>query len=146
MNKKKLANLKIAGRDVGKLTMGKNIRINGKTVNYKDMTNVEKGRKVSFVFDTKLCKNVDKLAKGSDLTVMEGVFLESTTQGNEMAKKYKHMTIEAASKAAKKGKVGQLIISHISQRHEFKEKFLLKEAKKVFKKVKIAKDLMKISI
>lgn len=146
VNKKKLAKLKIAGREVGKLTMGKNIKVNGKTVRYRDMTNVEKGRKVSFVFDTKPCKNVDKLAKGSDLTVMEGVFLESTTQGKEMAKKYKHMTIEAASKAAKKGKVGQLIISHISQRHEFKEKFLLKEAKKVFKKVKIAKDLMKVKL
>jgi ribonuclease Z len=77
---------------------------------------------------------------------MEGVFLGSTAQGKEMAKKYKHLTIEDAAKAGKKGKVKQLIISHISQRYEFKEKFLLKEAKKIFSRVKIAKDLMAIRV
>jgi len=146
INKKKLSKLKIAGREIGKLTLGKNVKINGKIINYKNITSLEKGRKVSFVFDTKPCNNVAKLVKGVDLAVMEGVFLGSTTQGKEMAKRYKHLTIEDAANAGKKGEVGELIMSHISQRYEFKEKFLLKEAKKIFKKVRIASDFMKVSL
>ena len=146
IDKKKLSRYKVAGKEIGKLTMGKNIKINGKTVKYKDVTFLEKGRKLSFVFDTKPCKNVDKLIKGSDVAVMEGVFLGSTDQGNEMAKRYKHLTIEDAARAGKKGKVKELIITHISQRYEFKEKFLLKEAKRIFKRVRIARDLMKLEL
>ncbi len=146
INKKKLAKYKVSGREVGRLTMGKNIKVNGKTVKFKEVTFLEEGRKISFVFDTKPCKNVDKLVKKSNLAVIEGVFLGSTDHGRRMAKKYKHMTIEDASKAGKKGKVDQLIITHISQRYEYQEKFLLKEAKKIFKKVKVAKDLMKVNL
>jgi ribonuclease Z len=146
IDKKKLAKLKIEGKEVGKLTMGKNINVNGKLVKFKDVTFLEKGRKVSFVFDTKPNSNVGKLVKNSDLAIVEGVFLGSTDQGKEMAKRYKHLTIEDAANAGKKGKVKELIISHISQRYEFKEKFLLKEAKKIFKRVRIAKDLMQVNL
>tara|TARA_Y100000310_G_scaffold231570_1_gene234170 strand:- start:1102 stop:2004 length:903 start_codon:yes stop_codon:yes gene_type:complete len=146
IDKKKLAKYKVKGKEVGKLTMDKNIKVNGKTVRSKDVTFLEKGKKVSFVFDTKLCKNVDKLVKGSDLAVIEGVFLGSTVRGKEMAKKYKHLTLEDAVKSGKKGKVKELIISHISQRYEFKEKVLLKAAKKIFDRVSIAEDLMNLKV
>jgi ribonuclease Z len=146
INKKKLVKYKIKGKDIGKLTMGKNVKVDGETIKYKDVTYLEKGRKVSFVFDTKPCKNVGKLVKDSDLAIVEGVFLGSTDHGKKMASKYKHMTIEDACNAGKKGKVKELIISHISQRYEYKENYLLKEAKKIFKKVRIAKDLMVVSI
>lgn len=146
IDKKKLVKHKIKGKEIGNLVEGKNIKVDGKTVKFKDVTFLEKGRKVSFVFDTKLNANVDKLVKNSDLAIMEGVFLGSTDHGKEMSKKYKHLTIEDACRAAKKGKVKELIISHISQRYEFKEKLLLKEAKKIFKKVQIAKDFMKVSV
>ena len=56
------------------------------------------------------------------------------------------MTAEQAAQIAKKQKVKQLVLTHISQRYEFKEKILLKEAQKYFKETKIAKDLMKLEI
>ena len=146
INMKKLSKLKLEGKDIGKLVAGKNVKVNGKLIKYKDVTSMEKGRKVSFVFDTKLCANVNRLVKNSDVSVVEGVFLGDAKRGKEMSEKYKHMTLQDAVKAGKKGKVKDLIISHISQRYEFKDKILLKEAKKIFKDVKIAKDFMKVNI
>ena len=146
INKKKLSKHNIKGKEVGNLIRGKNVKVDGKLIKYKDLTFLEKGRKISFVFDTKYCSNVDKLIKNSDLAIMEGVFLGSTSVGKEMSKRYKHLTLEESVKAGKKGKVKELIISHISQRYEFKEKFLLKEAKKIYKNVRIASDLMKVTI
>jgi ribonuclease Z len=146
INKKKLSKHNIKGKEVGNLIRGKNVKVDGKLIKYKDLTFLEKGRKISFVFDTKYCSNVDKLIKNSDLAIMEGVFLGSTSVGKEMSKRYKHLTLEESVKAGKKGKVKELIISHISQRYEFKEKFLLREAKKIYKNVRIASDLMKVTI
>ena len=51
-----------------------------------------------------------------------------------------------AAEIAKKAKVKELVLTHISQRFEYKEKKLLKEAKEVFSNVKIAKDLMSIDV
>ena len=121
IDKKKLAKYGVSGEVVRKLVDGKNIKHNGKTIKYKDVTFKEKGRKISFVFDTKLCLNVGKLVKNADLAITEGVFLRGTDKGEEMSKKYKHLTLEDAAESAKKGKVKELIISHISQRYEFKE-------------------------
>ena len=146
IDKKKLSKYNIKGKEVGKLIRKKNVKIDGKLIKYKDLTFLEKGRKISFVFDTKYCSNVDKLIKNSDVAVMEGVFLGNTSIGKEMSKKYKHLTLEESARAGKKGKVKELIISHISQRYEFKEKFLLKEVKKIYKNVRIANDLMKVTI
>lgn len=146
IDKKKLSKYNIKGSEIGKLTSGKNVNVNGKLINYKDLTYNEKGKKISFIFDTKICKNIDKLIKNSDLAVMEGVFLGSTKEGKEMSKKYKHLTIEESAMLSKKNKVKELIITHISQRYEYKENLLLNEAKKIFKNVKIANDFMIINI
>lgn len=146
IDKKKLLKYKIKGPEIGKLAAGKNIKFEGKLINYKNLTYLEKGKKISFVFDTKICSNIDKLIKNSDLAVMEGVFLGSTKEGKEISKKYKHLTIEDSAMLSKKNKVKELIISHISQRYEYKEKLLLTEAKKIFKNVKIANDFMTVNL
>jgi ribonuclease Z len=144
IDKKKLSKYKIKGEEIGKLVRGKNILLNGKTINYKDLTYLENGRKISFVFDTEICDNINKLIVNSDLAVMEGVFLNSDRGGAD--KKYKHLTIEDTANLCKKNKVKELLISHISQRYEFKENILLKEAKKIFKNVKIANDFMVVNL
>lgn len=146
IDKKKLSKYNIKGPEIGKLVNGKNITMNGKLINYKNLTYTEKGKKISFIFDTKICKNIDKLIKDSDLAVMEGVFLGSTKEGKEMSKKYKHLTVEDSAMLSKKNKVKELIITHISQRYEFKDNLLLKEAKKIFKNVKIANDFMIVNL
>lgn len=146
INKKKLLKYNIKGEDIAKIAEGNNIYLNNKKIRYNELTYKEKGRKISFVFDTKICSNVGKLVKDSDLAIVEGVFLGSEEEGKKMSEKYKHLTLEDAAKLCKKNKVKKLIISHISQRYEFKEKLLLKELKKHFKNSDIATDFMTIEI
>lgn len=144
IDKKKLKKLKnIAGYQIGLLAKKRNVKIKNKIIRWKDFTYLEKGRKISFVFDTKMCDNVNKLIRNSDLAIIESSFLD---EDKELAIKYKHLTLEEATKAAKKEKVKQLFLTHISQRYEFKEKYLLKKARKIFKNAKIAEDLMKAEI
>lgn len=145
IDKNKLKKLKLKKQDLRKLsqlTKGKNIKINGRTIKSKQITYSKPSKKISFIFDTEKCKAVEKLAKNSDLAIMD-----STLDENEKkAKEYKHMTAKQAATIAKKTNVKKLILTHISQRYENKPKKLEAIAKKVFKNTQIAKDFMVIEV
>jgi ribonuclease Z len=147
INKEKLKKLKLPNHpDLAKLTQGKNIIINKKSIKYKDLTYLQQGKKISFIFDTKLCNNARKLAKESDLAIIESTFLGESEKGKGLAGEYKHLTAKQAAEIAKKQKVKHLILTHISQRYEHKESLLLEEAKKVFPNTKVAEYFMKVEI
>lgn len=146
---KLLNKLKLNKKDLNKLsklTEGKNIKINNQTIKAKSITFEQKGKKISFIFDTKLTPSMKKLAKDSDLTIIEATYLASSDNGNQLASEYKHLTAEQAAKTAKQNKAKKLILTHFSQRYENKEKLLLKEAKKIFPNTVLAEDLMKLEI
>ena len=148
IKKNKLEKLKLDNKDKKKLSQlkqGKNIKINNKTIKAKDYTYKEPGRKIAIILDTKTCNNTIKLAKNADLAIIESTFLESQ-KDLEFADDYKHLTASQAAKIAKQAKVKQLILTHLSQRYEFKHDLVLKEAKKFFKNTKIAKDFMKLEL
>ncbi|MEK6830516.1 MAG: ribonuclease Z, partial [Nanoarchaeota archaeon] len=139
---KLIKKLKINSKDLNKiqeLLKKKNIHINNKILKWNELTYLEKGRKVGFVLDTELCNNVARIIENTELSVIEAAFLEN----ENINRKYKHLTLEQAVKTAKNSKVKKLILTHISQRYEFKENELLKKARKIFKNVEIAKDLMR---
>jgi len=145
INKEKLKKLKIPNTpEIKKLLKGKDIKINNITLKAKELTYLQKGKKISFIFDTKACPNSIKLAKNSDLTIAEATF--SFKENKDLAKKYFHLTAEEAARIAKKGKSKKLILIHLSQRYEYKEDLILKEAKKIFPNTEIAKDFLKIEI
>jgi ribonuclease Z len=147
IDKAKLSKIKI--KDVSKLktlTEGKDVLVDGKKLKFKNLTYLEKGRKISFIFDSCLCANVKKLARDSDLAIIEGTFLGNSKNGLEMAKKYKHMAVEQAAEVAKSENVKRLIITHISQRYEYREKLLLNAVRQIFANAEIAKDFMKVEI
>jgi ribonuclease Z len=150
INKKKLAKLNIKNhKDRKKLSLlkqGKDITINNKKIKAKDFTFKEKPRKIAIVLDTKTCPNAVKLAKNADLAIIESTFLESEKDDKEDAKDYKHLTAKQAAQIAKKAKVKQLLLTHLSQRYEYKDKLVLNEAKKIFKNTKIAKDFMSVEL
>jgi len=130
-------------KKISDLVKGKDVKINNKIFRLEDLTYLEKGRKISFVFDTKLCKNVYELSKNSDLAVIEASFLD---RDKGLAKKYKHLTVEEAAKIAKISKVKKLILTHLSQRYEYEEDKLLKIARNIFPKAKIARDFMEVEV
>ena len=143
INKTKLKKLKIKGKIIADLARGKNIKLKGKTIKSRDITYSEPGRKITFILDTSINPNCDKMAKNSDLLITESTY---TKTEEKLAKAYHHLTASQAATIAKKSKSKKLILTHLSQRYDNKEKIILQEAKKIFKNTTIAEDLMNVEI
>ncbi len=144
IDKNKLIKLKIKDKTkIAQLAKGKTIKINKKIIKPSQLTYKQKSRKIAFILDTKICSNINKLAKDSELLILEATY---SKKESALAKKYGHLSTEQAAQIAKKAKAKQLILTHISQRYEYKEKSLLKEAKKIFPNTRIAEDFMKVEV
>jgi ribonuclease Z len=143
IDKKKLEKLKIPnGPLIAELQKGKTIKLNGKTIDGKKLTFTEIGKKVSYITDTKLNKNLQEFVKDSDLIISEATYSEKE---EELAEKHNHITSKQIAEIAKKAKAKKLILFHLSQRYE-NPKQILEEAKKVFKETKVAEDLDRVEI
>lgn len=126
-----------------KLKEGKNITHKGKKFLAKNLTYQENGKKVSFVLDTTFNNKISGFVKGADVLVCEATFSEDLAS---TAREHGHMTSKEASNVAKKAKVGKLLVTHISQRHENNMEGILKEVKKGFKNASLVKDLDVVEI
>lgn len=131
------------GPIVGTLQKGKNVRLGRRTIKAKDVTYLKKGKRISIILDTALCKNCYKFAKDADMLICEATYLHNL---EDKAAAYKHLTAKQAAQIAKKARVKNLILTHISQRYEYENKKILLEAKKIFKNSVLAHDFMKITI
>src|SRR3989344_2931330 len=128
IDKDKLKKLKIPSSPIlQKLKQGKDIIVNGKKIKAKEITYVDKGKKISIVLDTQVNNSIEKIAKNSDLLICESTYLDE----EEIAKQYKHMTAKQAAQSAKRANTKKLILMHLSQKYEKKETEFLKEASKV---------------
>jgi len=144
LNKSKIKKLKLPNSPLlGKLQKGEDITHNGKKIKARDLTYLEEGRKVAFILDTAPNSNTTKIAKNATLLICESSFTKDT---ESEAQEYLHLTSEQAATIAKKAKVKQLALTHISQRYEHFTRPILEEAQKVFKNTKIAKDLEVIKL
>ncbi len=124
------------------LQKGKDIVWKGKKIKVKDATVPVKGKKVSFVLDTKYFAGLVKSIKDSDLLITESTYLNDM---ENVAIERKHMTAKQAGSLAKKANVSELYLTHFSQRYQ-DLKLFLDEARKEFKNVKVAKDFLKIRV
>lgn len=125
-----------------KLQHGKDIRYKGKKIKAKKATYLIPSKKITFILDTAFCQNAVNLAKNSTLLISEATFTE---KHKDKARSFKHLTASQSGLLAKKSCSKELILTHFSQRYKT-AKPILKEAKKIFKKVKVSKDFMKIKI
>ena len=126
---------------LGKLQKGKNISYKGHKILVKDATTLVPGKKVSIILDTSPSQKIINAVKNSDLLITESTF---SSKLKEKARLYKHLTSEDAARMAKKSNSKKLVLTHFGKRHNTTT-LLLKEAKKIFKNTKVAKDLMTIS-
>lgn len=148
LNKQKLRKLKLPHSPLlAKLQKGKTIKIDGRTINPKKhgLLFREQGRKITFIMDTKINPRAIKLAKNSDILVSE------TTYGadeKKIASEHKHLTSTDAGNIAKSSHSKKLIITHLSQRYETKEKSkqILNQTKKIFKNTSVADDFDVVEI
>lgn len=143
MDVAKLKKLGVSGPIVGDLQKGKDAVFNGKKIKSKDVTYIQDGKKVTFILDTKINSNCIAAAKDADLFICEAEYLD---ENSDKAEERKHLTASQAGEIAKKAKVKELYLTHISQRYEMREGQILKEAKKKFKNTFLAKDLMRVKV
>lgn len=144
LKKDKLKKLKLPNSPIIKpLLKGKDIIHKGKKIKAKDLTYIEKGKKLTIILDTKINANAIKLAKESDLLIIESSFLDIE---KEKAQAYKHLTAKQAAEIAKKAKVKALVLTHLSERYEHNPEVIEKEAKSIFKNTRLVKDFDKITI
>jgi ribonuclease Z len=140
----KLKKLKIPnGPLIGELQKGKDITVNGKKIKSKDITYHENGKRIAVIMDTALIDSCYDTAKDSDLLICESTY---SSEDEEKADEYMHLTAGQAAQIAKKSGSKKLILTHISQRYEHATYILLKEARKIFKNTELAEDLMQIKI
>lgn len=139
IDKKKLKKFKISeGPHLQNLKQGKEIIFEGKKYKAKDLTYLEKGKKISVVLDTAMNSRIEGFVKSADLFICESSF---GPELEERAKEYKHMVVSQTASIAKKAKVKKLILTHISSRYEKNLNQILNEAKKIFKESYLVKDL-----
>jgi len=110
----------------------------GKEVKIEEVADLKLGLRVVYSGDTKPCNNVVKISKNTDLLIHDGTFLEEE-EGKA------HADVKQAAKIAKKAKVKQLILTHVSRRYT-SAKELEEEARKVFPDTKIAYDFMRVRL
>jgi ribonuclease Z len=115
----------------------------GRVVKPEDVTEpLRTGRKIVYSGDTRPFKGFVKFAAGADLLIHDATLDDELA---ERAEEDGHSTPEQAAKNAKKAKVKQLILTHLSARYD-DASILLEQAQKIFKNTQVAEDFMKIEI
>ncbi len=140
IDKEKLEKSKIpSGPIISELKKGKDIIFNKKKYSFKDLTYLEKGKKISFVLDSALNTKISPFVKNSDLFISESTYLDEL---KNQAKEHFHLTAKQVGKICKKSNVKKVALVHLSQRYEAQTKKVLEEIKKEFEgEVTIPKDL-----
>jgi ribonuclease Z len=132
------------GPILASIKKGETVTFSGKKYSPKDLTYLEKGKKISFVLDTAFNSNISSFVKNSDLFVCESTYLDEL---KDQAKEHFHMTALQVGKIAKKSNVKKVAVVHISQRYEGKYDSVVSEVKKEYSgEVLAPKDLDSVLI
>lgn len=144
-NKEKALKLSIPeGPSWSKLQHGESVTLrNGEKVRPQDVLGKPRpGRKIVYSGDTRPTNALVKLAKNADLLIHEATLDDEL---KERADEDGHSTPSEAAQIAKKAKVKQLVLTHLSARYRTPDA-LLAQARKIFKNVIIAEDFLRIEL
>jgi len=126
-----------------KLQLGQDVKIGSRIVKSSDVVGSSRpGVKLVYATDTRPCSAVKRLAANADLLIHDGSFDDSM---RDKAKEYGHSTASEAANLARKAKVKQLALMHISAMYD-NPSVLLRQAIKIHRKTVIASDLMMIEV
>lgn len=101
-----------------------------------------RGRKIVFSGDTRPTKNMVSFAQKADVLIHEATF---TSDLEETALSYGHSTAAQAAMIAKKAKVNQLYLTHISPRYlDYRE--IQNDAREIFSESYVPKDFDQVTI
>ncbi len=100
------------------------------------------GRKIVYTGDTRPMENLTEFAEKADLLIHDATFDDELW---ERAREDGHSTSSQAAETAKRAGAKRLVLTHISARYK-DPSILLEQAKKIFPRVEVAEDFMKIDI
>lgn len=141
-NEDKCHGLGIEGVMFSELSENGKIKVGKKEILIDEVSELTKGKKITYSGDTIYCDNVFKYGKNSDLLIHDATFTE---QHSEDAKEKRHATSKDAAKMATFTNSKQLILTHISNRYKTGEDHL-KEAKEIFENTLVAEDGLEIEL
>jgi ribonuclease Z len=127
-----------------KLQHGSAVKLSdGRIVKPKDVLGPSRlGRKIIYTGDTRPVEKFIEFAENADLLIHDATFDDELLK---RAHEDGHSTSSQAAETAKKARAKRLVLTHISARYK-KTDLLLGQAKKIFPKVDVAEDFMKIDL
>lgn len=131
------------GPDFSRLHNGQEITVNDNIIKPEQVLGPpRKGIKITYSGDTRPCNALIEFAKESTILIHESTFEDIDI---DKAIDNAHSTASEAANIAKKAKVKQLILTHISARYSNTTN-MQKSAKKIFNNVIIANDYMVLEV
>jgi ribonuclease Z len=141
----RLAELGIAGPDIGRLQQEGSLFADGRLVSLGEMSEPRRGQRFAFIMDTRLCDAAFALADQADMLVCESTFAETEAA---LAEEYGHLTASQAGRIAAQAGARLLVLTHFSQRYDPEDgQRLAGEAASAFGgEVVLAHDLARIPV
>lgn len=136
---KKAKKFGLEGKQLKVIKSKGKINVGNKTVNLEQIAIKKEGRKIVYSGDTVPCKRLFEMAKGADLLIHDGTFIELPSLERP------HSSAVEVARLAKKYKIKKLILTHLSRRYKT-NKEVFDAVKPIFKSAVIAEDLMKITL
>ena len=131
------------GPAFGKLHRGEEVEIDGKIIKPEQVLGPPReGKKVTYSGDTRPCKRLIELAKGSDVLIHEATYENADL---DKAIEHCHSTSKEAAMVAKEADVKLLVLTHISTRYTT-DINIKNEAKEIFENTIVANDFTEINI
>lgn len=128
----------------GKLQHGQAVEVKGSLVLPDQvMGKPRPGRKIVYTGDTRPCQSVEDASQGADLLIHDGALAEEMA---DWALETRHSTAGEAAMLARRARVKQLALTHISSRYSEDISPLIEEARQIFESTVVAEDLMSIEI
>ena len=136
INVKKAEKFGLRGRQLKKIKKDGKLKVGSKTVKIEDIAKIRIGKKIVYSGDTEISKLLFEMAEEADILIHDATFAEAVEERP-------HSSAADVAKMAKKYKIKKLILTHLSRRYREPDE-VLQSAKKYFKNVIVAEDLMKI--
>lgn len=149
-NKARMLGLPEKSKIYNKLKMGEVIEYKGNKISLNDVSYIEKGKKIVYSGDTKICKNLIDILQESDLAILDCTYFDGEKLMNKIEGRF-HMSLSDIIKILDMTRA-KIVLTHISRRYQsYKEledivNEKIKDRIQHKDRIIIAKDFLKITI
>lgn len=111
----------------------------GRKVKLEQVCSRQRGKKLVYSGDTKVCDSLIEIAQDADLLIQDCTYFNS--QGSE---NYGHSSVEDVAEILNRTGAKRVILTHISRR--YKDENQLRKEVKPYPNVQVARDFMRVTV